>query len=146
MGYIPDSIDGTSFPTLLTSFRDCLDVKGTLYYNRIAGGMKYDNSDLLKLELVVYLLNFNTVSEKGLDCIFDEQPFPGLSQLDLSATAFTSTGYLQSFVNFAKGFCKDCITSTPSAATSTAAPTYYLFAEDGVTEITLESGGHINLQ
>ena len=146
MGHIPDSIDNKSFPILLESFRDCLDAKGTLYYNRIAGGMKYDNSDLLRLELVVYLLNFNITSEIGLDCIFDEQPFPGLSQLDFSATAFTSTGYLQSFVNFAKGFCKDCITSAPVAAAAAAAATYYLFAEDGVTELTLESGGHINLQ
>jgi uroporphyrinogen-III synthase len=67
-------------------------------------------------------------------------------QSTFSATTLTSTGHLQSFVNFASTFCKDCITSTLVPAPAAAATTYRLLAEDGVTEITLENGGDINLQ
>jgi hypothetical protein len=144
MGYIPDSINTIAFGTLLDSYKSCLDTKGTVYHNRIAGGMKYNNSDLLKLELITYLLK--NASKAGLDCIFDETEFPGMIQLDFSATAITSTGHLQSFVDFASRFCKDCITSTLVPAPAAAVTTYKLLAEDGVTEITLENGGDINLQ
>jgi len=143
MGYIPNSINNTPFTTLLSSYKTCLDTKGTVYHNRLVGGMKYSNSDLLKLELIIYLLGNR--SDIGLDCIFDETAFPGMVQLDFSETTLTSAGHLQSFVNFASRFCKDCITSTLVPATTAAATTYRLFAEDGVTEITLENGGNINL-
>ena len=143
MGYIPTSINTVAFGTLLTSYRSCLDTKGTLYHNRLVGGMKYSNSDLLKLELITYLLKNS--SNVGLDCIFDEAVFPGMIQSNFSATALTPTGHLQSFVDFASRFCKDCITSNRAAAVVAAATTYRLFAEDGVTEITLENGGNINL-
>jgi hypothetical protein len=144
MGYIPTSIDTIAFGTLLDSYKSCLDTKGTVYHNRLVGGMKNSNSDLLKLELIIYLLNNS--SSVGLDCIFDETVFPGMIQSTFSATTLTSTGHLQSFVNFASTFCKDCITSTLVPAPAAAATTYRLLAEDGVTEITLENGGDINLQ
>ena len=143
MGYIPTSINTVAFATLLSSYRTCLDTKGTVYHNRLVGGMKHSNSDLLKLELIIYLLNNS--SSIGLDCIFDEVVFPGMIQATFSATAPSPAGHLQSFVNFASTFCKDCITSTLVPATVAAATTYRLFAEDGVTEITLENGGNINL-
>ena len=143
MGYIPTSIDTIAFATLLTSYRSCLDTKGTVYNNKLSGGIKHSNSDLLKLELITYLLNNS--SSIGLDCIFDETVFPGMIQSNFSATALSPVGHLQSFVDFASRFCKDCITSTPPAATAAAAATYRLFAEDGVTEITLENSGNINL-
>ena len=144
MGYIPDSIDTVAFGTLLDSYKSCLDTKGTIYHNKLVGGMKNSNSDLLKLELITYLLKYS--SKVGLDCIFDEVVFPGMIQADLSATAPSPAGHLQSFVNFASTFCKDCITSTLVPAPVAAATTYRLLAEDGVTEITLENGGDINLQ
>jgi hypothetical protein len=144
MGYIPTSIDTVAFGTLLTSYRSCLDTKGTVYHNRLVGGMKHSNSDLLKLELVISLLNNS--SNIGLDCIFDEVVFPGMIQSTFSPTAITSAGHLQSFVDFASTFCKDCITSTLVPAPAAAVTTYRLLAEDGVTEITLENGGDINLQ
>ena len=143
MGYIPTSINTVAFATLLTSYRSCLDTKGTVYHNRLVGGMKYSNSDLLKLELITYLLKNS--SNIGLDCIFDEVVFPGMIQSTFSATAPSPAGHLQSFVNFASTFCKDCITSTLVPVPAAAATTYRLFAEDGVTEITLENGGNINL-
>jgi hypothetical protein len=143
MGYIPTSINTVAFGTLLDSYKSCLDTKGTIYHNRLVGGMKHSNSDLLKLELITYLLkNSSTI---GLDCIFDETEFPGMIQSNFSATALSPVGHLQSFVDFASRFCKDCITSTLVAAPAAAATTYRLFAEDGVTEITLENGGNINL-
>jgi hypothetical protein len=49
-------------------------------------------------------------------------------------------------VDFASRFCKDCITSTIVPAPAAAVTTYRLLAENGVTEITLENGGDINLQ
>jgi hypothetical protein len=144
MGYIPTSINTTAFGTLLDSYKSCLDTKGTVYHNRLVGGMKHSNSDLLKLELIISLLNNS--SNIGLDCIFDEAVFPGMIQSTFSATAPSPTGHLQSFVDFASRFCKDCITSTLVPAPAAAATTYRLLAEDGVTEITLENGGDINLQ
>jgi hypothetical protein len=144
MGYIPTSIDTVAFGTLLDSYKSCLDTKGTVYHNRLVGGIKNSNSDLLKLELIIYLLNNS--SSIGLDCIFDEVVFPGMIQSTFSATAPSSAGHLQSFVDFASRFCKDCITSTLVPAPAAAATTYRLLAEDGVTEITLENGGDINLQ
>jgi hypothetical protein len=105
--------------------------------------MKHNNSDLLKLELIISLLNNS--SNIGLDCIFDEVVFPGMIQSTFSATTITAAGHLQSFVDFASRFCKDCITSTPIPAPVAAATTNRLFAENGVTEITLENGGNINL-
>lgn len=141
MGYIPTSIDTVAFGTLLDSYKSCLDTKGTVYHNRLVGGMKYSNSDLLKLELIIYLLNNS--SSIGLDCIFDEVVFPGMIQATFSTTAPTPTGHLQSFVNFASRFCKDCITSTPPDAVVPVTPVSRVEGEDGSTIITMEDNSDI---
>ena len=148
MGYTPTTVNRIDFRDLVYSYKVCLDSKGTIYYNRLAGGMKCSNSDLLRLELIISLLKYSQGGKGGsigLDCIYDEVVFPGMSQDDFSETTLTATGHLQSFLNFANKFCKDCITSTPvpppAGAVSTA---YKLFGETG-TEITLESGDSIIL-
>jgi hypothetical protein len=147
MGFTPRSVNNIDFPDLIDSYRNCLDKKGTIYYNRIAGGMKYNNSDLLKLELIISLLKYSTDDKgkrAGLDCIFDEVVFPGAEQRNISG-GLSPTGHLQSFLNFANIFCKDCITSTPvPAATPVASTANRLFNETGI-EITLESGDSIIL-
>jgi len=147
MGFTPTRVNNIDFQDLVYSYKVCLDKKGTIYYNRIAGGMKYNNSDLLKLELIISLLN-SSVDGKGkrvgLDCIYDEVVFPGLEQQNTSGD-LSPAGHLQSFLNFANIFCKDCITSTPvPAATPVASTASKLFSETGI-EITLESGGSIIL-
>ena len=148
MGYIPTSVNTEDFFDLVDSYKSCLDTKGTIYYNRIAGGMKYSNSDLLRLELIISLLNFTAKGKGnvvGLDCIYDEVIFPGVVQDDFSETALPATGHLQSFLNFANIFCKDCITSTPVGAIGPGENlTSHLFSETGI-EITLQSGAPIIL-
>ena len=147
MGYAPRDVNGISPSDLVDSYKVCLDSKGTVYYNRLAGGMKCSNSDLLRLELIISLLK-TTESRRdfvGLDCIYDEVVFPGVTQTQNSEIAPAATGHLQSFLNFANIFCKDCITSTPVTPPAGAASTANrLFSETGI-EITLESGGSIIL-
>jgi hypothetical protein len=148
MGFTPDFVNGIGFNELVYTYKVCLDSKGTIYYNRIAGGMKYDNSDLLRLELIISLLKYTPFDKSGsvgLDCIYDEVVFPGLEQNNFSDTAPTTAGHLQSFLNFANIFCKDCITSTPVGAIGPGEDlTSHLFSQTG-TEITLQSGAPIIL-
>lgn len=147
MGYLPNTINKVDFFELSDSYKTCLETQSTIYYNRIAGGMKYNNSDLLRLELIISFLDYTRAGENhvGLDCIFDEAAFPGLDQQAYSSSAPTATGHLQTFINFANQFCKDCITSTPVAVAAVAASTANkLFSQTG-TEITLESGSSIIL-
>lgn len=148
MGYTPRAVNNTDFSELVYSYKVCLDSKGTIYYNRLAGGMKCSNSDLLRLELIISLLKYSKGGKGGgvgLDCIYDEVVFPGMSQSDFSNPAPPATGHFQSFLNFANIFCKDCITSTPVTPPAGAVSTAHkLFSETGI-EITLESGGSIIL-
>ena len=148
MGYTPKTVNNTDFLDLVDSYKVCLDSKGTIYYNRLAGGMKCSNSDLLRLELIFSLLKTTTSGRGGfvgLDCIYDEVVFPGVTQTQNSQIAPAATGHLQSFLNFANIFCKDCITSTPVTPPAGAASTANkLFSETGI-EITLQSGASIIL-
>lgn len=148
MGYAPHDVNGISPSALVDSYKVCLDSKGTIYYNRLAGGMKCSNSDLLRLELIISLLkttNNGKGDPVGLDCIYDEVVFPGVTQSQNSQIAPAATGHLQSFLNFANIFCKDCITSTPVTPPAGAASTAHkLFSETGI-EITLQSGASIIL-
>lgn len=146
MGYIPDSINGVNIEDLATNFQSCLDTKGTLYNTRISAGLKYSNSDLLRLELIVYFLNYDAVYKIGLDCIYDETPFPGVVQNTYSDSPIAAAGNLQSLINFAVTFCHDCITSNSGTATiTTTTNTKQLVAENGTTQIVLENGSPIIL-
>jgi hypothetical protein len=64
---------------------------------------------------------------------------------DNCSSPTTSTTHLETFITFATQFCKDCIVTSDPAPVVPPATTYYLMSESGV-ELTLENGGHINLQ
>jgi hypothetical protein len=144
MGYTPTTIYGQSFEDFVSSIELCYATKGTSYYNKIAGAVKCSNIELLKLDLIVYLLN-KYDNSSSLDCIFSGQTMAGIIYSG-SVTPTDTTTHLEVYADFVTRLCKDCIVSDPPAAVTPAATTYYLFGEDGTTEITLESGGHINLQ
>jgi len=144
MGYVPSTINGQAFAELVSDLQACMASKGTSYYNKISGGVKCSNLELSKLDLIIYLLN-KYDNRASLDCIFSGQPMPGVIY-GTTTTPTDTTTYLNVFVDHALRFCKDCIVSDPPAAVVPPAATYYLYAENGTTEITLESGGHINLQ
>lgn len=64
---------------------------------------------------------------------------------DNCSSPTVATNRLETFITFASQFCKDCIVTSSPAPVVPPATTYYLMSESGV-EITLENGGHINLQ
>lgn len=64
---------------------------------------------------------------------------------DNCSSPTVATNRLETFITFASQFCKDCIVTSSPVPAVPPATTYYLMSESGV-EITLENGGHINLQ
>ena len=144
MGLLPETIYGQDFEEFVNSIELCYATKGTSYYNKISGGVQCSNLELLKLDLIVYLLN-RYDKDSSLDCIYSGQTMAGIVYPRVVDPTDTTT-HLQVYTNFVNRLCRDCIVSDPPAPVTPAAATYYLYKEDGTTEITLESGGHINLQ
>lgn len=149
----PDSINGKSPEQIVAELQLCLATKGTAYYKKIVGGMRCSNLDLLKLEMIIHLLsrkdfsNGGKTKELGNDCVYNYLDFPGQSPIYANGgiDPLNTNTYLQTFVDYASRFCKDCIeTAAPQIAVAPTPPKY-IYGEDGVTEITLESGGHIIL-
>lgn len=168
---IPVSINGIPFQEYISNLESCLESKGGTYYKKIVGGMRCSNIELVKLELIIYLLKRytrfygkgkETVVDQvyqGLPCMYNGTQFSGMvygtrwlngTPKDWETYGFTtplsSETYLQTFVNYASEFCKDCIVSNPVVAAAVPASTAgNLYGEDGTTPITLETGGTIKL-
>jgi hypothetical protein len=162
---IPASINGIPFEDFIASLESCLDSKGTAYYKKIVGGMRCSNIELVKLELIIYLLKrytkfpadekANTPYEEyeASTCMYNGTQFPGMvytgqnfSGNEVEISILSSETYLQTFVKYASKFCKDCITSDPVPAPVVPASTAgNLYGENGTTPITLENGGTIIL-
>lgn len=145
MGYLPNKINGQSLDSFIDSIELCYATKGTSYYNKISGGVRCSNLELLKLDLIVYLLNRYEKAGGSLDCIYSGQTMTGIIYSNPITTPADTTTHLQVYVDHVSRFCKDCIISDAPAAVVPPAATNYLYGEDGITEITLETGGHINL-
>lgn len=144
MGYVPDRINNETFDQMLSTLGQCLDSKGTGFYNKIVGGMKCSTLELKKLELVLYLLNRKDATS-SLDCIFNGATMPGVSYTGTILPSGT-TPYIQTFVNyFTTTFCKDCITSSSTATTPVVDTTPYLLLED-LSFIYLEDSSKIKLE
>lgn len=129
---------------MLSTLGQCLDSKGTGFYNKIVGGVKCSTLELKKLELVLYLLNRKD-DTSSLDCIFNGAAMPGVSY---SGTILPSgtTPYIQTFVNyFTLSYCKDCIVSDPTTVDPPVDPGDYLLLED-LSFIYLEDSSKINLE
>lgn len=144
MGYVPDRINNVTFDQMLSTLGQCLDSKGTGFYNKIVGGVKCSTLELKKLELVLYLLNRKDATS-SLDCIFNGADMPGVSY---SGTILPSgtTPYIQTFVNyFTLSYCKDCIVSDPTTVDPPVDPGDYLLLED-LSFIYLEDLSKINLE
>lgn len=154
MAIPPDSINGKSPEQIVAELQLCLATKGTAYYKKIVGGMRCSNLDLLKLEMIIHLLSrkdfpYNGKTEElGNDCVYNYLDFPGQSPIyaNIGTDPLNTNTYLQTFVDYASRFCKDCITSdlipAPTPPPSTAGN---LYGENGTTPITLENGGTIIL-
>jgi hypothetical protein len=153
MAIPPDSINGKSPEQIVAELQLCLATKGTAYYKKIVGGMRCSNLDLLKLEMIIHLLSredfaYNGETEElGNDCVYNYLDFPGQSPIysNEGIDPLNTNTYLQTFVDYASRFCKDCIESAAPAVVVPPPATNYVFGEDGTTEITLEGGGHIIL-
>ena len=150
----PNSINGKSPAQIVEDLQLCLATKGTAYYKKIVGGMRCSNLDLLKLEMIIHLLSredFPTgrgTTELGNDCVYNYLDFPGQSPIYINqgTDPLNTNTYLQTFVDYASRFCKDCITSDPIPAPAPPASTAgNLFGENGTTPITKENGGTIIL-
>ena len=158
---IPATVNGMLYPDFIASLENCLESKGTIYYNKLAAGVKCSNIELVKLELVLYLLKqYSTftisggkfvLNFAGGQCVYNGSPVQGVSygqQLLRSekpagyeTQLFGSETYLATFIAYAADFCKDCIVSTPiTTTTPISTTTGKALAEDGVTLIYLEDG------
>lgn len=143
MGYVPSHINNQTFDSIVDDLKACLATKGTLYYNKIVGGVKCSNMELVKLELVIYLLERRD-NASSLDCIFSGAAMPGISYSETPVPTGTQT-YIQTFVNHFSKFCKDCITSNPTATPIPGESGDFLLLED-LTPILLENSQKINLE
>lgn len=143
MEYVPVKINNVDFDEMLDTLGACLASKGTIYYNKISGGVKCSNSELLKLDLALYLL-----TKKGpygaLPCIYSGAAMPGVIY-DQVTTPRQTTTYLQTFVDYFYRECKTCITSNPTSAGVTPDTGNYLLLED-LTNLLLEDSQKINLE
>ena len=129
---------------MLSTLGQCLDSKGTGFYNKIVGGVKCSTLELKKLELVLYLLNRKD-DTSSLDCIFNGAAMPGVSYSGTILPSGTTT-YIQTFVNyFTLSYCKDCIVSDPTTVDPPVDPGDYLLLED-LSFIYLEDLSKINLE
>jgi hypothetical protein len=143
---IPSLINGKTLTQHLLIIQECLATKGTGYLNKILGGVRCSNLELSKLELIFHLLSqSNTTSGRGLECIFTLEEGAGFKYGATTSTPTPATTHLETFITFASQFCKDCIVTEDPTPAVPPATTYYLMSESGV-ELTLENGGHINLQ
>jgi len=144
---VPESINGKTLAAHLLVLQECIATNGTGYLNKIKGAVKCSHLELTKLSLIYDLLSkTDEDSGRGLECIFTGETAPGVVyDLDNLPTELEINERLTTFITYTSQFCKDCIVTEDPAAVIPPATTYYLMSESGV-EITLEDGGHINLQ
>lgn len=89
---VPDLINlSTDYKTALLTLNDCLISKGTNYYNKISGGVKCDNRELVKLNIILRLLNEYDCSGRALECMYNHTAFPAAKYSDYQSTAEISS-------------------------------------------------------
>jgi len=168
---IPVQVNGMDYVDYIASLETCLETKGNAYYKKISGGMRCSNIELVKLELIIYLLkrysSYNENSHKislqfgGSTCLYNGSEINGVTYgqigfkvkgkgevqlIGLPSLIFGTETYLKTFILYASEFCKECIISNPIPAAAVPASTAgNLYGEDGTTPITLETGGSIKL-
>ena len=143
MGYVPSHINNATFDSVVDDLKLCLATKGTLYYNKIVGGVKCSNLELAKLELVIYLLERRDATS-SLDCIFSGADMPGVSYSE-TVEPVNLNKYIQTFVNYFTKFCKECITSNTTGTPVTNETGNFLLLED-LSNLLLEDNQKINLE
>lgn len=125
--------NNSAFHTVLDDARVCTSKRGKSLQLKIEGGVKCDTVTAIKLTLISYLLVQYTRQE--LEC------------LESTIPSNTSVDYLETFVNYIKKECRDCISADiPATETpGSPAPITYLDTQSG-DSLTTQSGNNIITQ
>jgi len=140
--YVPDSINGITVASWDDTTKTCLATKGTTYYNKIVGAVKCSNIELIKLELIMYLLAQKDETD-ALDCVYNGLHFPG-AVFPSNADPANSNTYLKTFYDYVSRFCATCIVSVVNSPTPD--PIVYRITSESGAVITLENGSDITLE
>jgi hypothetical protein len=133
------------FSNTVTDLQECLANKGTNFLYKIKGGVKCSTIELSKLQLIYYLLQkYDQQTGDALECIFNGKSIEGYDFTDsINFTPLNTNTYLETFLNYIKKSCRDCIITSPPDAVAPTTPIRRVEGEDGTTIITMEDNSDI---
>lgn len=133
------------FENIVTDLQDCIASKGTIFLNKVKGGVKCSTIELSKLQLIYYLFQkYNSTTGDALECVFNGKSIEGYNFHDsINFTPLNTNTYLKTFLNFIKKSCRDCIITSPPDAVVPVTPVRRVEGEDGSTIITMEDNSDI---
>ena len=144
MGQIPEFLHGKPFNEYMSKKDECIGNLGDSYYDKLIGGVECNPIELSKAVIIKYLLSkYDPVSSEGLDCIYNQKPFTGVTDLDYnSESKLNDNTHLQIFTSYLNAICasQDPITKIIIKTIPMGIEPFSLANSDGTVEFSINGG------
>ena len=144
MGKIPEFLHGKPFNEYMSKKDECIGNLGDSYYDKLIGGVECNPIELSKAVIIKYLLSkYDPVLSEGLDCIYNQKPFTGVTDLDYnSENKLNDNTHLQIFTSYLNAICavQDPITKIIIKTIPMGIEPFYLANSDGTVEFSIDGG------
>lgn len=144
MGQIPELLYGRPFDQYMSKKDECIGNLGDSYYNKLVGGVECNPVEISKVVIIKYLLSkYNPVTGEGLDCIYNQRPFIGVSDPNYNSNdQLNSTTHLQMFTAYLNAICavQDPITKIIIKTIPMGIEPFSLANEDGSVQFSIDNG------